>query len=252
MFPPPEYKMNDRSSLFLDAFGGESEKRQESDRSVSPFSPDERAAAFVTAFGSSNTKELPVANRGVGSWRINTQKMAKLSFQEQWALGELKDVPYQELPAWILDGGFAVPSKEEAKLQKDLNAIDGYTTVERKEAFDVFAAEVNTLSEMASREVLRNSSLILNEYHRVCDRFGTEEVNRALAETSPEAFQHFRVIKAEQKALQEATEAQAKASEESIRKELQAAADAIQKMGGDVPAEMSKLDAQTRGTEVID
>lgn len=241
-----------RSDLFLDAFGGESEKKQVADRSVSPFSPDERAAAFVTAFGSSNTGEMPVANKGVGSWRINNQKMAKLSFSEQWSLGELKDVPYQELPAWVLDGGYAVPSAEEAKLQKELNAIDGYSTVERKQAFNVFAAEIDVLAEMASREILRDSNLILTEYERVVNRFGAEEVNRALAETSPEAANHFRVMKAEQKARQEAAEADAKASEESVRRELQEAAEAIQKMGGNVPDAMSIRDAQVRGSEAID
>jgi len=238
------------SDLFLEAFGGDNkpEGRSEGVR----YSVAAREQAFLTAFGMPQDRELPKANKGVGAWRINNQKAGKLSFTEQWALGELQDTPYQDLPDWVLDSGLAVPSAEESKLQKDLNKIDGYTTSERKQAFNVFAAEIDVLAEMASREILRNSSMILDEFDRACERFGAQEVQRALSETAPEAFNHYRLMKAEQKARIDAAEQEAHATQESVRNELKAAADAIQKMGGSVPDELGKLDAQVRGTDAID
>ena len=119
------------SDLFLQAFGGGSPEKDAASSGKS-VSPDERARLFADAF-KAEPKAAPKPHLGQ-NWRINNTKALGLSFAEQYALGELADVPYRDLPDWVRDGGYAEPSADEKRHQKEQLAETGLTQSDRIKA----------------------------------------------------------------------------------------------------------------------
>ena len=104
----------------------------------------ERAKLFSQAFASSAKKDLPQAH----SFRWDNTKVAKLSFAEKYSLNELEAKHYRELPAWVRDGGYAVPSENERKFQKQQQAETGLNQSERNFVIDTKRADAEALSAM--------------------------------------------------------------------------------------------------------
>ena len=77
--------------------------------------------------------------------RINNTKARGLSFGEMYSLGELQDVPFRDLPDWVRDGGYAEPSADEKRHQKEQFAETGLTQTERNLMFNAFAAQIDAL-----------------------------------------------------------------------------------------------------------
>ena len=113
------------SDIFLQAFGGKSPEKDAASSGKS-VSPDERARLFADAF-KAEPKADPKPHLGQ-NWRINNTKARGLSFTEQYALGELADVPYRDLPDWVRDGGYAEPPADEKRHQKEQLAETGLTS----------------------------------------------------------------------------------------------------------------------------
>ena len=137
-------------------------------------SPDERARLFADAF-KAEPKAAPKPHLGQ-NWRINNTKARGLSFTEQYALGELADVPYRDLPDWVRDGGYAEPSADEKRHQKEQLAETGLTQSERNQVFNAFAAHISALAEMSERETLRDSAALDHELASTIKRWGQEQV----------------------------------------------------------------------------
>ena len=102
---------------------------------------------FADAF-KAEPKAAPKPHLGQ-NWRINNTKARGLSFTEQYALGELADVPYRDLPDWVRDGGYAEPSADEKRHQKEQLAETGLTQSERNQVFNAFAAHISALADMS-------------------------------------------------------------------------------------------------------
>lgn len=100
------------SNLFLQAFSGD-EGSGDSDLTIGkPGTFGEREKAFLVAFGQDPAKEMPKPHTGQ-NWRVDNIKSKKLSFGELMQLQELASISYRDLPAWVIDGGYAVPSAGE-------------------------------------------------------------------------------------------------------------------------------------------
>ena len=114
------------SDIFLQVFGGKSPEKDAASSGKS-VSPDERARLFADAF-KAEPKAAPKPHLGQ-NWRINNTKARGLSFTEQYALGELADVPYRDLPDWVRDWGYAEPSADEKQHQKEQLEETGLTRI---------------------------------------------------------------------------------------------------------------------------
>ena len=170
--------------LFRLAFG-EKEPDKVSTKKGKATSHGERERLFADAFRS-EPKAAPTPHPGQ-NWRINNVKARGLSFGEMYALGELQDVPYRDLPAWVRDGGYAEPSADEKRHQKQQFAETGLTQTERNAVFDVFAADVEILSTMSESETLRDSAALDHQLAETIKRHGQEQVMDALKAEFPKA-----------------------------------------------------------------
>ena len=137
-------------------------------------SPDDRARLFADAF-KAELKAAPKPHLRQ-NWRINNAKARDLSFTEQYALGELSDVPYRDLPDWVRDGGYAEPSADEKRHQKEQLAETGLNQSERNEVFNALAAHVGALAEMSERELLRDSAALDHELASTIKRWGLARI----------------------------------------------------------------------------
>ena len=207
------------SDLFLQAFGGGSPEKDAASGGKS-VSPDERARLFADAF-KAEPKAAPKPHLGQ-NWRINNTKARGLSFTEQYALGELADVPYRDLPDWVRDGGYAEPSADEKRHQKEQLAETGLTQSERNQVFDAFTARIGALAEMSEKEILRDSAALDYELAATIKRWGQEQVMEALKDEFPEAAQYFAA-----KLQVQAAEANAAAAKEAEQAKVQSVADEI-------------------------
>ena len=209
------------NDLFLSAFAGkESEKELASEGKK--VSPEERSRLFVDAF-KAEPKAAPTPHLGQ-NWRVNNVKARTLSFGEQYALGELTDVPYRDLPAWVRDGGYAEPSAEEKKHQKQAFAETGLTQSERNQVFNAFAADVEILATMSERETLRDSAALDHQLADTFKKYGRDQVLDALKDEFPEAARYFITKLQVQEA--EAQEAE-QAKNADVAAEIRAAQQAI-------------------------
>ena len=228
------------SDLFLQAFGGGSTEKDAA-RDGKPVSPDERARLFADAFKAA-PKAAPKPHLGQ-NWRINVQKIKNLSFTEQYSLGELKDVPYRDLPDWVRDGGYAEPSADEKRHQKEQFAETGLTQTERNQVFNAFAAHISDLAEMSERETLRDSAALDHELASTIKRWGQEQVMEALKEASPKASEYFAAKLQVQAA--EAKAAAAKnaklAKEQTVADEIRAAQEAIAAMDSKAASDLEQI-----------
>ena len=234
--------MPSNENLFLDAFGGESRKQaREVNQGVQYLSNDERTKLFQDGFGRERS-EVPRPHLGQ-SWRINVQKMKALSFAEQYALGELADVPYRDLPDWVRDGGYAEPSADEKRHQKEQLAETGLTQSERNQVFNAFAAQIGALADMSERETLRDSAALDHELASTIKRYGQEQVMEALKEASPKAAEYFTAKLQVQAA--EAKAAAAKnaelAKEQTVADEIRAAQEAIAAMDSKAASDLEQI-----------
>ena len=199
------------TDLFLSAFGGKEPEKDVASNSKS-VSPDERERLFASAFRS-ESKAAPTPHLGQ-NWRVNNVKARGLSFGELYELGELRDVPYRDLPDWVRDGGYAEPSADEKRHQKKQFAETGLTQSERNEVFDAFAAQIEALADMSERETLRDSAALDHELASTIKRWGQEQVMEALKDEFPKAAQYFaaklQVLAAEAKAAAVKNAVQAK------------------------------------------
>ena len=230
------------SDLFLQAFGGKSPDKDAA-RSGKSVSPDERARLFADAF-KAEPKAAPKPHLGQ-NWRINNTKARGLSFTEQYALGELADVPYRDLPDWVRDGGYAEPSADEKRHQKEQLAETGLTQSERNQVFNAFAAQIGALAEMSKRETLRDSAALDHELASAIKRWGQDQVMEALKESSPKAAQYYAAKLQVQAA--EAKAAAAKnaelAKEQTVADELRAAQEAIAAQNAKAASDLEQIPA---------
>lgn len=215
------------SDLFLKAFSGKSESEAGRGRHTSP---DERTDLFQQAFATDKA-DLPTPHKGQ-NWRVDNKKARKLSFAELYQLQELQGVEYRSLPDWVIDEGLAIPSKEEAKYQREMEANTGLNQSERNRVFSAFNANIEALADMAGNDILRDSAVLEGELKEAVARYGTAEVMDGLKEVNPEAAEYFtaklQVLQAQEKA--QAMQQQEAASEESIKQELMEAKEAIEAM----------------------
>ena len=228
------------SDIFLQVFGGKSPEKDAASSGKS-VSPDERARLFADAF-KAEPKAAPKPHLGQ-NWRINNTKARGLSFTEQYALGELADVPYRDLPDWVRDGGYAEPSADEKRHQKQQFAETGLTQTERNAVFDVFAAQIGAFAVMSERETLRDSDALDYELASTINRWGQEQVMEALKEASPKAAEYF-VAKLQFQAA-EAKAAAAKnaelAKEQTVADELRAAQEAIAAQNAKAASDLEQI-----------
>ena len=228
------------SDLFLQAFGGKPPEKDAASIGKS-VSPDERARLFADAF-KAEPKAAPKPHLGQ-NWRINNTKARGLSFTEQYALGELADVPYRDLPDWVRDGGYAEPSADEKRHQKEQLAETGLTQSERNQVFNAFAAQIGALAVMSERETLRDSAALDHELASTIKRWGQEQVMEALKEASPKAAEYFaaklQVQAAEAKAAAAKQAEQAK--EQTVADELRAAQEAIAAQNAKAASDLAQI-----------
>ena len=236
--------MPSNENLFLDAFSGESRKQaREVNQGVQYLSNDERTRLFQDGFGRERS-EAPRPLLGQG-WRINVQKTKNLSFTEQYSLGELRDVPYRELPSWVIDGGYAEPTAAEKRYQKQQFEKTGLTQSERNQVFDAFAAHISALADMSEREILRDSAALDHELASTIKRWGQDQVMEALKDEFPKAAEYFTAKLQVQAA--EANAAAAKEAElvkeQTVADELRAAQEAIAAQNAEAASDLEKIPA---------
>ena len=237
------------SDLFLQSFGGKPPEKDAASIGKS-VSPDERARLFADAF-KAEPKEVPKPHLGQ-NWRINNTKARGLSFTEQYALGELADVPYRDLPDWVRDGGYAEPSADEKRHQKEQLAETGLTQSERNQVFNAFAAHISALADMSEMETLRDSAALDHELTSTVKRWGQEQVMEALKESSPKAAEYFtaklQVQAAEAKAA--AAKQAELAKEQTVADEIRAAQEVIAAMDAKAASDLEQIPADVLQQEL--
>lgn len=178
---------------------------------------DERDQLFQAAFG----REEATSPRAVTGqrWRINTAKMQKLSFAEKYQLQDLlnQDVPYSDLPAWVIDNGYVEPTKAEKKRQQQLTDETGLTTSERKSVFNAALADTEILAGMTTSEILRDSAALDEQIKHFLNRYGSQALTM-LEEHDGDAAAYIHARLKVQAAEKEVTE-----SNDSVRQEIQQA-----------------------------
>ena len=133
-----------------------------------------------------------------------------------------QDIPYSDLPAWVIDGGYVEPTKQEKKRQQDLTDSTGLTTSERKAYFNAALADTEALASMTTSKILRDSAALDKQITFFQNRYGNQAMSM-LKEVDGEAaaYVHGRI-------QLKAAEESATSSDESIRQELQDAQKAIE------------------------
>ena len=132
-----------------------------------------------------------------------------------------QDIPYSDLPAWVIDGGYVEPTKQEKKRQQDLTDSTGLTTSERKAYFNAALADTEALASMTTSKILRDSAALDEQITFFQNRYGNQAMSM-LKEVDGEAaaYVHSRL-------KLKAAEEKATSSDQSIREELKAAQEAI-------------------------
>ena len=232
------------NDLFLSAFAGK-ESEKESASEGKRVSADERSRLFVDAF-KAEPKAVPTPHLGQ-SWRVNNVKARTLSFGEQYALGDLQDVPYRDLPDWVRDGGYAEPSADEKRHQKQQFAETGLTQSERNEVFNAFAADVEILAEMSERDTLRDSAALDHQLARTFKKYGQDQVLDALKEEFPSAAKYY-ITKLQVQAA-EAQEAEL-AESADVAAEIRAAQAAIAVQNAKAASDLEQIPADVLQQEL--
>ena len=172
---------------------------------------------FQAAFG----REEIVSPRAVtGSrYRINASRMKSLSFAEKMQMQAYidQDIPYADLPAWVIDGGYVEPTKAEKKRQQQLTDETGLTTSERTQVFNAARADTEALASMTSSEILRDSAALDDQIEHFQNRYGSQSMEM-LKEVDAEAAAYIHA-----RLQLKAAEKRATQGEESIRQEIEAA-----------------------------
>lgn len=237
--------MKNTTDLFMEAWGGESPKEPEAGKGL-PQGPDARAKHFQAAFGQPARATMPEAHLGQ-SWRLDMTKVGKLSFAEQYLLGDLKGVPFRDLPAWVRDGKYAIASQDETKHQKEAFSATGLTQSERNVVFNQAQADAEALAAMTKSELLRDSAVLDGEIAAMEARYGSELVSM-LGDVDPEAASYVNARKKTQAAEQKAQVQidNEEAAKSDVAAEIKAAQEAIAAMGGNPLV----ADSLARGSEV--
>ena len=172
---------------------------------------------FQSAFG----REETVSPRAVtGSrYRINAAKMKSLSFAEKMQLQAYidQDVPYSDLPAWVIDGGYVEPTKAEKKRQQQLTEETGLSISDRTQVFNASLADTEVLAGMTTSETLRDSLAIDSEIQHFLKKYGDQAMTM-LEELDAEAATYVHTRLRVQSAEKKVTD-----SDESVRQEIQQA-----------------------------
>ncbi|WP_114991980.1 hypothetical protein [Synechococcus sp. UW179A] len=172
---------------------------------------------FQSAFG----REETVSPRAVtGSrYRMNATRMMNLSFAEKMEVQAYidQDVPYADLPAWVIDGGYVEPTKAEKKRQQQLNDATGLSISERKQVFNAALADTQILAEMTVSEILRDSQAIDSEIQHFLKKYGDQAMTM-LEELDADAATYVHARLRVQSAEKKVTD-----SDESVRQEIQQA-----------------------------
>lgn len=219
----------DNSKLFLDAWGGGDDSKAEP--LAGRVDPDTRAEYFQAAFAGKRAG-MPKARQV--DYRLNTTKAARLNTGELFQLQDYLDsaTPWNQLPAWVRDGGYFVADASTKKRETTLENETGYNTTERQEIFNAFNAQIGALAEMASKESLRGSVFLDTELKSAFERFGEAQVMDALMAEHPQAAEytvgHLKALKAE--AAQAEAMLKKDAEQADVAAEIRAAQEAIEAM----------------------
>ena len=181
---------------------------------------------FQSAFAHDNDFKRPTPHLGQ-SFRFDQTKVAKLSFAEQYTLSEFENTSYRDLPAWIRDGGYAIPSSGERKVQKQLQETTGLNQTERNLVFDKANADAQALAQMVGSDILRGTETLDNEITFYLNRYG-DELSEMLGEVSPEAANYVTSRLAVKAAEAKVTKQQEEAPD--VAAEIKAAQTAIEMM----------------------
>ena len=223
------------SDLFLQAFSG----KQPDDKSQSSgpiVDAKSRSELFEKAFRTE--KADPIPHLG-GNWKLDTYKTRSLSFSELYSLGELQGKSYDELPDWVIQGGYAVPSKEYAKREKKLTEETGLDTVERRQLNRNFEIRMEILLDYLDMPALSSTDIPMRDLQENIAKYGEEMVMSALREMSPEGAEMYsKKLTAHNAAInaEKAAQMAQKVNEErelTVREEIQDAQRKIAKMNAD-------------------
>ncbi len=142
-----------------------------------------------------------------------------LSFAEKMEVQAYidQDVPYADLPAWVIDGGYVEPTKAEKKRQQQLNDATGLSISERKQVFNAALADTQILAEMTVSEILRDSQAIDSEIQHFLKKYGDQAMTM-LEELDADAATYVHARLRVQSAEKKVTD-----SDESVRQEIQQA-----------------------------
>ena len=197
----------------------------------------DRTKLFEQAF--SEQKELPQPNRR--GWRINNTKAQKLSFADLFALQALydKQVGYEDLPAWVVDGNIIELNKEAKRDLAKQEEETGLTQKERKTIFNALKAQTEALAELSVNPITAGTSVLTETFDLACERFGRKQVMDELAEHFPNAAQYFAKV-VMMRDVESKVETQQQIDENETRMDLMKA------------AEMLRTDNEERGQEVAE
>ena len=228
------------SGLFLAAFAdGENDKQKASEGK--PQGLEAREQLFLQTFGQPAKEALPEPHMGQ-NWRLNLAKVSKLSFTEKYALSDFEGVPYRQLPAWIIDGGYAIASQDETKYQKKAFSETGLNQTERNQVFNAAKADAEALVAMTQSELLRDSDVLDGEIASLSSKYGAELMG-LLNEVDPEAASYINARKKTKEA--EARAAKETISQEQIAAEIKSAQEAL----GLQHLSANQVDSVIRGSE---
>lgn len=209
----------DRSSLFLDAFGGQPEGKEALESK-----PRLRDATelFQLGFGQDpklKDYEVPVK---VG-YEMDQAKCRRADAEKLILLDEAMKAgtPFEQLPYGLQD--LVKPSRKTAARMRELEEETGLNSKERQQAFDALAFGVDYI--IALEQAGLPASIIADEYRKLKEKFPAEAVTDQFQETNQQLLAK---IQASEKAAQVQKESQA--SEDQVRAELQAAKHAIEAM----------------------
>lgn len=242
--------MPSNSDLFAAAFGDGRRVEENTGRAEGiKYSLKDRETAFLNAFGQEKRPEAPTPHLGT-TFRWDMAKIGKLSFDEKMLLDQYTGTSYRDLPAWIIDGGYAVPSDGEKKYQRDMKRETGLTQSERNLIFNAAQADAEALVAMTQSDVLKDSRVLDGEIERLTERYG-DELTAMLVEVDQEAaaYVHARKQVKAAEAKQAQAEADEAASKEKVREEIQKAQRDIELMNASSAADLLAADAVARNSE---
>jgi len=175
--------MADNTKLFLDAFADKTEARKQAEQGKA-LDPGQRENAFLAAFSTPTEKPLPTALVGQ-NWRWDMSKLAKLPPAQAYILSQYYDVPYRELPAWVIDGNYVKISAEEKRHQADMLKETGYTQSERNQLVNHLLNHSTYLGDLMDMESFKGTKALDDEIDRIFDRFGRQQVLQILQSECP-------------------------------------------------------------------